>query len=93
MAKFTVRVELHDAESSDYDVLHKEMELRHFTRTVRIQGVEYYLPDAEYFYESELTKKAVYQEAKDAVDRTGRHAGIVVTRSDGGRYFGGLRKV
>lgn len=93
MAKFTVRVELYDAESSDYDVLHKEMELRRFTRTVRVQGVEYYLPDAEYGYDGELTKKAVYQEAKDAVDRTKRAAGIVVTKSDGGRYFGGLRRV
>lgn len=28
MAKFTVRVELHDANSEDYDNLHKKMEAK-----------------------------------------------------------------
>jgi hypothetical protein len=36
MENFTVRVELHDAESSDYDALHKAMQAQGFSKTITI---------------------------------------------------------
>lgn len=92
MAKFTVRVELHDEESGDYPKLHMQMEKRGFERTLKVDGTLYQLPDASYVYKGEETKEQVYDKARAASDSIGREAGIVVTKSDGGRFVGGLRK-
>ncbi|RZF25448.1 endoribonuclease GhoS [Paraburkholderia sp. UYCP14C] len=89
MAKFTVRVELHDEESGDYPKLHKQMEKRGFERTLEVNGTLLQLPDASYAYEGDKTKKEVYDKARAASDAIGRKSGIVVTKS-GGRYVGGL---
>lgn len=91
MAKFTVRVELHDEESGDYPKLHKQMEKRGFERTLKVDGTLYQLPDASYAYKGEETKQQVYEKARAASDAIGRESGIVVTKS-GGRSVGGLRK-
>ncbi|WP_221078050.1 hypothetical protein [Burkholderia pseudomallei] len=92
MTKFTVRVELHDEESGDYPKLHKQMEIRGFVRTIEVDGTLYQLPDASYVYNGEKTKEQVYDKARAAADAIGRDAGIVVTKSDGGRFVGGLHK-
>ncbi|KVH45790.1 hypothetical protein [Burkholderia diffusa] len=93
MAKFTVRVELDDTQHSEYERLNSAMDSRGFTHTVRIQGIEYYLPRGEYFFESQLSKREVYLEAKAAVDSLANMAGIVVTQASGGRHVGGLKRV
>ena len=91
MAKFTVRVELHNEESGDYPKLHKQMEKRGFNRTLEVNGTLYHLPDASYAYEGEQTKKQVFDEARAASDAIGRKSGIVVTES-AGRFVGGLQE-
>jgi len=49
MARFLVRVELHDAVWSDYEALHTEMADRGFSREVTGEnGRTYQLPTAEY---------------------------------------------
>ncbi len=92
MAKFTVRVELHDDEDGDYPKLHKQMEKRGFERTIEVDGTLYQLPDASYVYKGDETKEQVYDKARAAANAIGRDAGIVVTKSDGGRFVGGLHK-
>ncbi len=51
MAKFTVRIELRDSSSADYDKLHERMEAKGFSRTITTSlGNTYRLPNAEYIY-------------------------------------------
>jgi hypothetical protein len=43
-SKFTTRVELHDADESDYEILHKEMMIEGFESTVTSDaGTTYHL--------------------------------------------------
>lgn len=91
MAKFTTRVELHKANSDDYDTLHEEMENEGFTRTITDTDTneEFHLPEAEYNYEGNTTKGDVLDKAKKAADNTGRKYSILVTKSNG-RIFSNL---
>ena len=80
MSQFTTRVELHDADSADYEELHEEMEKRGFTRTVTSSdGITYQLPTAEYNYEGSAERSDVLREGKssrrcgEGIVRGGRH--------------------
>lgn len=87
MAKFTTRVELHDAKTwADYDKLHAAMEKEGFTRTIKFGDVLYYLPTAEYNRSEELTKEQVLESAKRAANSTGHKFCILVTESNGRTY-------
>lgn len=60
MASFTIRVELHNADSDNYEELHKEMSGKWFRRTIISgDGVKYQLPDTEYNYSGETTRDDV----------------------------------
>jgi hypothetical protein len=93
MATFTVRVELHDATSKDYDKLHNEMEREGFSRTVTADsGTEYWLPSAEYDRTGNLTRDEVRDSADRAAKKTGKKHAVLVTESEG-RCWRGLKKV
>lgn len=93
MASFTTRVELHEARSDDYEVLHDEMRKREFSRViVDTNGVTYHLPLAEYTISGSMTRADVLSRAKAAAVATGRRAAILVTESLG-RRWDGLQKV
>lgn len=82
MATFTVRVELHDADDDDYDVLHNEMSVRGFSRViVGDKGVAYHLPTAEYDYEGDIATHTVRAKARAAADETGKKNAVLVTES------------
>ncbi|HIE0659251.1 TPA: type V toxin-antitoxin system endoribonuclease antitoxin GhoS [Providencia rettgeri] len=54
MANFTVRIELRDASSSDYEELYKKMVLKKFSKYISSDGGKLYnLPNAEYNYSSD----------------------------------------
>ncbi|QLP58464.1 DUF2622 domain-containing protein [Klebsiella quasipneumoniae] len=91
MAKFTVRVELHDSEDADYDALHKKMEAEDFSREITSSsGNTYDLPSAEYIYESETkTTEDVGRLAKQIASKIKARPRILVTKSDG-RWVSGL---
>lgn len=91
MAKFTTRVELHDADDSDYDELHKYMREEGFTRTIEGDGKKYRLPPAEYNRVADLTCDDVRSAAARAARRTGRDYGVLVT--EGTRCWLGLEEV
>lgn len=92
MAQFTTRVELHNATYNDYEVLHREMSRRGFSRTIRADGGDvYHLPQAEYDCSAATGKAAVLAAAQAAAAQTGRGASILVTES-AGRTWSGLAK-
>lgn len=93
MAKYTVRIELREAEREDYSVLYEEMEARGFTDTITSSnGVTYQLPDAEYNYEGKATREEVLAMARSAAEETGVEYSVLVTES-AGRTWHNLRKV
>jgi hypothetical protein len=92
MAKFTVRVELHAASYSDYEMLHAAMERRGFSRFITADdGKIYHLPTAEYDKSGQFTRQQVLDSAKAAATETGKTFAVLVTESDG-RTWMGLRE-
>jgi hypothetical protein len=84
MARFTVRVELHKAESDDYDALHDAMKEAGFKDTIQNdEGVSFQLPPAEYNYVGEATRQQVLNKAVAAAKTTGKKSSTLVTESAG----------
>lgn len=84
MARFTTRVELHDAASGDYTKLHAEMKKQGFKQTITDpKGNELNLPTAEYNYIGDRTKHQVLEAAKLAANSVKKSFGILVTESAG----------
>ncbi|EAO5288990.1 type V toxin-antitoxin system endoribonuclease antitoxin GhoS, partial [Salmonella enterica] len=91
MTKFTVRVELHAATADDYEELHNKMKRKGFKRTLSNgEGISYQLPDAEYSYSGDITRKEVLRKAYDAAETVKEDPAILVTES-AGRSWRGLR--
>lgn len=89
MAKFTVRVELHDAKWEDYDTLHDAMASRGFSRQITASdGKVYQMPWAEYNAETNQTYSAVLNIAVSAAQTTKREHAILVTESNGRTWYG-----
>lgn len=89
MTAFTVRVELHDGEPSDYETLHEEMEARGFSRTITSdKGITYHLPEAEYSIDGDLTIDEVLDRAKAAATATRKKFGILVTEATRQKWTG-----
>ena len=80
MALFITRVELHNAQESDYQILHAAMERLGFSRTiVSASGVRCQLPSAEYSLSSEMNVSSVRNSAKNAANSTGKTSWILTT--------------
>jgi hypothetical protein len=93
MARYTTRIELHDADGEDYERLHTEMEKEGFSRLIKADdGTWYHLPWAEYNRETDLELAAVMASAESAAGLTGCTYEALVTKSDG-RRWSGLRPV
>lgn len=94
MARYTTRIELHDADGEDYDQLHAEMKKEGFSRVIKADadGTWYHLPLAEYNLETDLELDAVLASAESAAGRTGCKYEALVTKSEG-RRWSGLRPV
>ncbi|EKW0740513.1 Uncharacterised protein [Citrobacter freundii] len=95
MTSYTVRVELHDAEGSDYDDLHEEMAKQGFSKTILLNGVEHDLPTAEYsLIENGTTASAVLKKANTAAQKVQSEPkpSIIVTETEKPRMTSGLTK-
>lgn len=80
MAKFTVRIELHDAQWSDYETLHAAMQPQGFSRLITSdEGRTYHLPWAEYDASGNATSAQVLAIAENAASTTGKRHSILVT--------------
>jgi hypothetical protein len=95
VAKFTVRIELHDVHDNaeEYEILHQSMETSGFSRTITDSksGTIYKLPRAEYNAIGNYTREKVMAVAKAATKKTGRDFSVLVTPSPG-RYWYNLEK-
>ncbi|MDD3150758.1 MAG: hypothetical protein PHV68_07970 [Candidatus Gastranaerophilales bacterium] len=93
MSSYTVRIELDSNVYSDFEVLHNAMKVNGFKKTIiSSDGIEYYLPRAEYDISTLKDRSIVLDLAKDAVIKTGKKAEILVTESNG-RTWSGLKLV
>ena len=82
MSRYTVRVELHDADEEDYQTLHEAMEELGFTRTIKgHDGNTYRLPSAEYDFEGDIGIETVLDKAKYAAETTTRKCEILVSEA------------
>ncbi|WP_337927194.1 type V toxin-antitoxin system endoribonuclease antitoxin GhoS [Xenorhabdus griffiniae] len=91
MANFTVRVELHNANSKDYDRLHEKMENAGFERAITTEsGRVFQLPDAEYSISSTKSTQEVCDLARDTAKKIKSNPSILVTKSNGTRRWSGL---
>jgi len=89
MANFTVRVELHQAEWSDYEQLHAAMEQKGFSRLITADnGTTYHLPWAEYDGRASLTSMQVLEIARGAAGATGKQNAVLVTESSSRAWAG-----
>lgn len=93
MSNYTVRIELDSNIYSDFEILHKAMELSGFSKTItNSNGTEYHLPRAEYNISTSSNKLDVLKVAEIAASKTNKNAEILVTESNG-RVWSGLNKV
>jgi hypothetical protein len=82
MTQFTVRVELHDAQRSDYDNLHAAMTRHGFSRLITADdGSVYRLPWAEYDGSANLTSTEILGVAQTAANSTGKRNSVLVTEA------------
>jgi len=89
MARFTVRVELHEAKWEGYERLHAEMEVKGFCRLIKADdGKTYLLPWAEYNGAGNLTNSQVRDIARTAANSTGKRNAVLVTESNGRTWVG-----
>lgn len=94
MARFTVRVVLHDkATWDDYEILSAALAKQNITDVlISDDGVKYKMPPAEYQCEGDITKADVLIHCKNAAESTGKKYSLLVTESNG-RTWAGLDTV
>jgi hypothetical protein len=90
MANYLANVELHSAGAEDYELLHRLMELRGFTRRITGEdGVTYLLPAGSYFVSGTSAMLSVaLGAAVDAAQETGKKAAVLVTDWQAARWSG-----
>ena len=88
MARFTVRVELHNASREHYEQLHKKMTAHGFSDVISVDGRRYRLPPAEYNFVGSATRDQVLEKAKAAARSVVEKFAVFVTESNGRTWHG-----
>lgn len=89
MARFTVRIELHNATWDDYKEMYKHLEKQGITDVIAADdGQKYKLPPAEYNYEGNASRTQVLKMAKASAAKVSRSYAVVVTESAGRTWYG-----
>ena len=83
MARFTIRVELHDASWEQYNKLHEKMAQQVFVDTITTEKGAVTMPPAEYNFEGAVTKEQVIEKAKTAASQVVKKYAVLVTESNG----------
>ena len=84
------RIELHDADSNDYETLHSEMKEKGFDKTIKNNdNKEYHLPNGEYYFNEPIQKhptkkdyEIVLERAQSAAEKTKKKFSIITSRAD-----------
>jgi dTDP-glucose pyrophosphorylase len=87
MIRFTVRIELHDANREHYTKLNEKMFQQGFTNIATEKGTEQ-APPAEYNYDGIVTKKQVLQKARTIAASIVNKYAVLVTNSNGRTWYG-----
>lgn len=94
MTNFTVRVELRDADSSDYDDLYNRMSDNGFSKFITGDtGVRYQLPNAEYSYSSDTEDRSQVRDLAFRIARKVNDDPAVLVTQSSGRSWKGLESV
>ncbi len=88
MARFTVRIELHDASWEDYQKLYEKMDKQGFTDTISTEKGAVKMPPGEYNHEGQVSKEQVLEKAKLAASQVVRTYAVLVTESNGRTWYG-----
>jgi hypothetical protein len=92
MARFTIRIELHDASWDDYEEMYGYLESQRIIDVITSDdGVKYKMPPAEYHYEGAATRAQVLDMAKASAAKVAKSYTVLVTES-AGRTWHGLKK-
>ena len=82
MARFTVRIELHNANWNHYEAMYQHLANVNITDViVSDEGRRYKLPPAEYNYEGNATAAQVLETAKQCAARVVSSYSVLVTES------------
>ncbi|WP_311746832.1 hypothetical protein [Proteus penneri] len=93
MPRYTVRIELPNADYDDYQSLHERMSNNGFHKYIKSDdGVWFNLPDAEYNYDGDLDIDGVFQSAVNVAKSVKANAKVLVTES-AGRKWSNLDKI
>lgn len=88
MARFVVRVELHNANWNDYQLLHAAMAIQGLGRQITAaDGKRYDLPPAEYYAEFNLPRADVMTRVKIAAGSVKPSYSVLVTESVASDWF------
>jgi uncharacterized membrane protein len=94
MARFGVRVELHEVKKveptwDDYEELHLAMQRKSYFRVIQSdKSVWYHLPHAEYTVSWDVEIATVLKEVKEIVSSVWENYGALVTKSAGQTWTG-----
>jgi hypothetical protein len=87
MAWYLIRVELHDADSDDYDILHQAMKDAGFlTKIDDDNGIWYKLPTAEYYISSALNVDAIWAKATEVAETAEKSFWLIVLLFNQARF-------
>lgn len=88
MARFTIRIELHDASWEQYTELYERMSLQGFSDTITTENGVVKMPPAEYNFEGDVTKEEVLEKSKIAASSVVKKYAVLVTESKGRTWYG-----
>ncbi|ADV98796.1 hypothetical protein CQP30_20260 [Yersinia pestis] len=83
MSDFTIRVELHNADSDDYEALHEKMNAKGYKKEITTDGKTYKLPTAEYVCSKDLSASEIRDDVLRIANSIKPKSDVLVTKSNG----------
>lgn len=94
MARYTVRIELREADTTDYEKLSKKLKLRGFTRHIAAKnGDKHVLPSAEYSFSSKYKSTRDVRDLAYQIAKTVNPDPAVLATKTSARAWRGLHKI
>lgn len=92
MARYTIRIELHDAEWEQYEAMYEHLEAQGIIDIIEGgDGVRYKMPPAEYNYDGKATREQVLDMARSSASKVVRKYAVFSTESAGRTWHGLVR--
>jgi hypothetical protein len=89
MARFTIRIVLHDSSWDDYITMYKHLAAYRITDTITSDnGTVYELPPAEYNYEGDATAQQVQETARQCAAKVAASYAVLVTEATTRTWIG-----